>query len=75
MTTTTSELKETARAMIIGWMVAIIERHERHGLDGTDYRDCADILLDELEPVIFEYAPPPARILQALRHGNQSPAA
>jgi len=41
----------------------------------TENLDMANRLLDELEPVLWAYAPPPARIVQALKHGNQSPGA
>jgi len=38
-----------------------------------DCRYKAGWLLERLEPVIFQYAPPPAQIVEALRHGNQRP--
>lgn len=40
---------------------------------GADCDLYAERLLARLEPVIFEHAPPPARIVQALRYGNQAP--
>lgn len=39
----------------------------------VDYDYCAGILLLALEPVIWEYAPVPQRIADALRYGNQAP--
>jgi len=68
MATMTSELKEKARHLIIEQLKAA---EMRQGC--TDYGYHADVLLGQLEPVIFEYAPPPARILQALKYGNQAP--
>jgi hypothetical protein len=38
-----------------------------------DRRYKAKRLLERLEPVIFAYAPPPDRIVKALKYGNQRP--
>jgi len=70
MSNRTEELRERARGLIIE---ALRAAELRQGC--TDYGYYAERLLAELEPVIFEYAPPPARIVQALRYGNQAPVA
>jgi len=66
----TNELRRKARNLIIKQLNAAEMRQHC-----TDYGYHADILLAQLEPIIFEYAPPPARILQALKYGNQAPVA
>jgi len=66
----TDELREKARHLIIEQLRAA---EMRQGC--TDYGYHADILLRQLEPVIWEYAPVPDRIVQALKYGCQTRAA
>lgn len=64
----TDELKDQARHLIVEQLKAA---EMRQGC--TDYAYYADVLLRQLEPVIFAYAPPPDRIIQALKWGCQAP--
>jgi len=65
-------LRLEARRELVAWAKGIIAQHDAQMLGGFDLEACADVLLMQLEPMIAQYAPPPARIVEALRYGNQS---
>jgi len=71
----TDGLKRRARGMIVDWAEKVVEHHETGDVMGWELEDFAGELLAILEPVIHEYAPPPSRIVDALRYGNRSPMA
>lgn len=67
MTDRTGELREEARSLIVKQLRAVARSE-----GAVDYDYCAGILLLALEPVIFQYAPVPDRIVKALKYGNQA---
>jgi len=73
----TVELRRDARLKIVAWAISIVELDKSREADsdvlyGWELEDRAAALLAELEPVIAEYAPPPGRILRALKYGNRA---